>query len=294
MKTTITNMLGIEHPIIGAPMFLVSYPDLVVAVSEAGGLGSFPALNYRSKEELVQGLDEILARTSKPFAVNIILHPEHNPEWKEQLHVCLDKGVKVIITSLGSPRSIVKDIHANGAKLLTDATTLRHAALLEKSGSDAIIAVSQGAGGHAGSISPFVLIPYLKEKLSIPIIAAGGISRGRQMHAALALGADAVYIGTRLIASKEAKISLDYKQAIYDAQPENIVYTDKISGIHGNWIAASIPDDFDAKKMNEVKRWKDIYSAGQGVGLIEGEKTVAEIFTDLVDGYKESISNLPE
>ncbi len=284
-------MLGVKLPIIGAPMFLVSFPDLVVAVSETGGLGSFPALNYRSLEGLKQGILEIQQRTTQPFAVNIVLHPKHNPTWKEQLRLSLDLGVKVFITSLGSPRSIVHDIHRNGAHILADATTLRHALLLQKSGVDAIIAVAQGAGGHAGAISPFALIPYFKENLSIPVIAAGAISGGKQMAASFVLGADAVYLGTRFLASSEAASDASYKKAVLDADPEDIVYTDQVSGIPGNWIAKTIPADFHPQKMSEVKRWRDIYSAGHGVGSIKSILSIREIIHEMVSEYLQVMSH---
>jgi nitronate monooxygenase len=205
IQTAVTRMLGIDLPIIGAPMFLVSYPDLVCAVSNAGGIGTMPALNYRTTDELRAGLTEIRSRTTKPIGINLILHKEHNPKWAEQFQVCLEFKVELLITSLGSPRSIIKEAKSVGSKVYCDVTTLKHANIVAKSGADALIAVAQGAGGHAGAISPFALIPYLKQEIpELPVVASGAISNGRQMAAALALGADAVYLGTRLIATPEA------------------------------------------------------------------------------------------
>ena len=158
IKTKITEMLNIDVPIIGAPMFLVSYPDLVAAVSNAGGIGTFPALNYRSIEALKDGIQEIRTKTNKPIGVNIILFKRHNPKWYEQLKVCLDEKVDLIIASLGTPKSVLGEIRSAGAKIFCDVTTLKHARIVAKIGVDAIIAVSQGAGGHAGAISPFSLI----------------------------------------------------------------------------------------------------------------------------------------
>ncbi|EMG23599.1 nitronate monooxygenase domain protein [Leptospira interrogans serovar Copenhageni str. LT2050] len=164
LNTRITKMLGIDLPIIGAPMFLVSYPDLVVAVSEAGGIGCFPSLNYRSPEQLKDGLQEIRSKTKKPIGVNLILHKSHNPNWSKQLQVVLDAKVELLITSLGSPRTVVNEAKSVGAKVFCDVTTLKHANIVAKAGADALIAVAQGAGGHAGNISPFSLYPYLKKE----------------------------------------------------------------------------------------------------------------------------------
>jgi nitronate monooxygenase len=273
-------------------MFLVSYPDLVVAVSEAGGIGTFPALNYRTLDELKAGLTEIKNRTQKPFGVNIILHKEHNPQWQEQLKIALDAGVALIITSLGSPRSIVRDIHASGAKLFCDVTTLRHACIIEKSGADAIIAVAQGAGGHAGAISPFALIPQLRKEINLPVIAAGSIASGAQMAAAFALGAAAVYVGTRFLASSESRASDKYKEAILQSGPEDIVYTDSVSGIPANWIKSSVPEQ-TIIGLPEHKKWKDIFSAGHGVADIGEILPVKEIMEKLISGYNQAKTLLP-
>lgn len=304
IKTSVSESLGIDLPIIGAPMFLVSYPDLVVAVSEAGGLGTFPAQNYRTVDELKKGLEEIRSRTKKPIGVNLILHKEHNPKWAEQFQVLLDFKVEVIITSLGSPRTIVKEAKSVGSKVYCDVTTLKHANIVAKSGADALIAVAQGAGGHAGGISPFSLIPYLKKEVGLPVIASGAISTGQQMAAALSLGADAVYIGTKLIATPEAAADEAYKQMLIDSAPEEIVYTEKISGIPANWLKRSIDklgDNFweENKKQNqtldqEYKRWKDIWSAGHGVAQIEKLTPAGDVIQEMAQEYADVLSNLPK
>ena len=239
-QTKITEMLGIDLPILGAPMFLVSYPDLVVAVCEAGGLGCFPSLNYRTIPELKDALAEIRSRTSKPIGVNIILYTEHNPNWPKQLEACLDAKVELIIASLGTPRSIVSEVKANGSKIFCDITTIKHAKLAARLGVDGLIPIAQGAGGHAGQISPFSLIPYIKEETGLAVVAAGCISNGQQMAAAIALGADAVYVGTRLIATPEASAADEYKKLLLEAVPEDIEYTDRISGIPANWLKQSL------------------------------------------------------
>lgn len=310
IKTKISEMLKIDLPIIAAPMFLVSYPELVVAVSEAGGIGCFPSLNYRTPEQLHEGILEIRSKTKKPIGVNLILHKEHNPNWAKQFEVVMDLKVELIITSLGTPRTIAKEIKSNGSTLFCDVTTLKHANIVAKSGADALIAVSQGAGGHAGAITPFALIPYLKKEVGLPVIAAGAISTGTQMAAALSLGADAVYIGTRFIATPESRAQNEYKQMLIDSSPDEIVYTEKISGIPANWLAKSVersPEILEdgPKKIaaghaggekaieQEYKRWRDIWSAGQGVAQIHEVKPAGEIVKEIANEYLATVNNLP-
>ncbi len=304
INTAITKMLNIDLPIIGAPMFLVSYPDLVVAVSEAGGMGTFPALNYRSIPELKDGLAEIRSRTKKPIGVNIILYKKHNPLCFEQFYACLDFKVELIITSLGTPRQIVNEAKSVGSKIFCDVTTLKHARLVAKTGADALIAVAQGAGGHAGAISPFSLIPYLKEEVNLPIIASGSIGTGAQMAAAFALGADAVYVGTKLIATPEAKAKKEYKDMLISENPEDIVYSDKITGINSNWLKKSVEKyettqgainrDYNAgSDVNEMKKWQDIFSAGHGIAQIKEVIPAKQVIHNMVDGYLKTIKNFP-
>jgi len=299
IRTGITEMLGIDLPIIGAPMFLVSYPDLVVAVSEAGGIGCFPSLNYRTPEQLRDGLQEIRARTKKPMGVNIILHKEHNPNWQKQYEVVMEHKVELVITSLGTPRTIAKEVKASGAHLFCDVTTLKHAEIVAKSGADALIAVASGAGGHAGAITPFSLFPYLKQKTGLPVVASGAISGGAQMAASFALGADAVYIGTRLIATPEAQASEEYKALLLESAPEDIVYTEKISGIPANWLKKSVEraqpiiDSGESKSLDEYKRWRDIWSAGHGVAQIDELEPAGDVVRRMAEEYVAICERLP-
>ncbi len=299
IQTAVTRDLGIDLPIIGAPMFLVSYPDLVCAVSNAGGIGTMPALNYRTTDELRAGLTEIRSRTSKPIGINLILHKEHNPKWAEQFQVCLEFRVELLITSLGSPRSIIKEAKSVGSKVYCDVTTLKHANIVAKSGADGLIAVAQGAGGHAGAISPFALIPYLKQEIpELPVVASGAISTGKQMAAALALGADAVYLGTRLIATPEANAYEEYKQMLIDSAPEEIIYSPKISGIPANWLKRSIdkldPDFKPDTGLNvDAKSWKEVWSAGHGVAQIQDIRPAGEIITSMAEEYQQIKKSLP-
>lgn len=297
IETKITKMLGIDIPIIGAPMFLVSFPKLVAAISNTGGLGSFPAMNYRSVGELEKAIVEIKSLTAKPFGVNIILHKPHNPDWEKQFEVCLEHEVPLIITSMGTPRTIVKKAHSRGAKVFCDVVSHRQAEVIAKSGADALIAVAQGAGGHAGSISPFALIPYIKE-IGLPVLGAGGIATGKQMAAAFSLGADAVYIGTRFIASHESGASTEYREALIKSIPENIVYTEKVSGIHANWLKESV-EIFEKSKGDQIelnkefKNWIDIWSAGHGVAQIKTVESVQNIINSIVSEYFEIKNSLP-
>ncbi len=172
-------------------MFLVSNVEMVVAVSEAGGIGAFPSLNYRPIDQYRNALKEMKSRTSKPIGVNIIVN-KSNTRQHEDLKLALDAGVELLITSLGNPKEVIAAAHKNGAKVISDVTNLEHAKKVQDMGVDGVIAVGTGAGGHAGPISPVVLIPWLKRELSIPVIAAGGITEGKQIASALALGASGV------------------------------------------------------------------------------------------------------
>ena len=229
INTPFTKMMNIRYPIIAAPMFLVSNEDLVVAASEAGGIGTFPALNYRPIERYQEALRTIKSRTKHPIGVNIIVNKSNTRQGEDVKHA-LDAGVELFITSLGNPKSVIEDAHKNGAKVICDVTNLEFAKKVQDLGADGVIAVGAGAGGHAGPISPLVLIPWLRESLAIPVIAAGGISHGSQIMACLGLGADAVSIGTRFIASTEANVDQSYKQAVVDSTPEDIVMTTRVSG----------------------------------------------------------------
>ncbi|HRK03353.1 MAG TPA: nitronate monooxygenase, partial [Oligoflexia bacterium] len=214
MKTSFTDLIGSKYPIIAGPMFLVSDETLVTAACDAGIVGACPSLNWRTTEQFRQALKTIKQSVgTKPFAVNIIVN-KSNLRAEPDLKACLDEGVPLFVTSLGSPKQVIADAHKNGAKVFCDVVNVEYAKKVQDLGADGVIAVSQGAGGHAGPISSMVLVPYLKKHLSIPIVAAGGIATGRGLAAALALGASAVQIGTRFIASTECRVNESYKKAI--------------------------------------------------------------------------------
>lgn len=229
MKTALTELLGIELPIIMAPMFLVTNVEMIVAAADSGVAGCIPALNFRTIEDLDKGLKEIRSRTNKPFGVNLIVN-KSNILARKQLHKCLDLGVNFFITSLGSPEEVIKESKKLGIKVFCDVIEENYAKKVEELGADGIIAVNSGAGGHLGNIPASVLVPALKQKCKIPVISAGGVGTGSGILSMLALGADGLSIGTPFIATKESGVTEDYKQACIDYSAEDIVVTTKLSG----------------------------------------------------------------
>jgi nitronate monooxygenase len=229
MKTALTELLGIELPIIMAPMFLVTNVEMVVAAAESGIAGCIPALNFRTIEELETGIKEIKSRTQKPFGINLIVN-KSNIHAKKQLHKCLDLGVNFFITSLGSPEEVIRESKKQGIKVFCDVIEESYARKVEGLGADGVIAVNSGAGGHLGNIPASVLVPKLKANCKIPVISAGGVGNGAGILSMLALGADGLSIGSPFIATTEAGVSEDYKQACIKHSAEDIVVTTKLSG----------------------------------------------------------------
>ena len=318
IETSFTRLLGCPYPLIAGPMFLVSNPNLVVAVCEAGAVGGMPSLNWRSTDEFRQAVREVKARTQKPFAVNLIVN-QANPRVAADLAVCVEEKVPLVITSLGNPKETIRQMHAIGSKVFCDVTDLKYALKVEDLGADGVIAVSSGAGGHAGPIAALVLIPYLRRHLKIPIIAAGGISVGSQLAAALLLGASAVQVGTRFIASVESAVEPNYKKAIIDSNPEDILMTKRISGTpvaviktpyteklgtELNPIEAYLHKNPKTKKYMKLIRtylgstalknaivgptFKEVWSAGQGVGLIEEILPAQDIVWRMIQEFHEA------
>lgn len=323
IQTSFTEMMKIQYPIIGAPMFLVSNADMVVAISEAGGIGTMPSLNFRPEAKYAEALKEIKSRTKKPIGVNIIVN-KSNTRATSDLKASLDNGVELFITSLGSPKEVIQEAHKNGAKVICDVVNLEHAKKVQDLGADGVIAVSTGAGGHAGPISPIVLVSWLQKKLDIPVIAAGGIADGATMASMITLGASAVSIGTRFIASKEAQIEQGYKDAIVNSTPEDIVMTTRLSGTPAAvirtpyidkigldlpWYLKVLKDQKMTKKyivplihflgskaLEEAATgpsWKTVWSAGQSVGLIEDILSCEDIMKKLVREYEECLAKAP-
>ena len=298
---------GLRLPIIAAPMFTVSYPELVLAQCKAGIVGSFPALNARPPELLDEWLTmmqddlkkfqkENPSRKVGPIAVNQIVHIS-NTRLEQDVTTCVKHRVPIYITSLRAPvKEIIDAVHSYGGIVLHDVISIRHAEKALEAGIDGLILVAAGAGGHAGNLSPFALVGEVRAIYKGPIILSGAISTGDAVLASLAMGADFAYMGTRFIASKEAHASQQYKDAIVNARASDIVYTDHFTGIHGNYIKQSIlnagldPDNLPPgdplafAKLSQAtkdgpgaKAWKDIWGAGQGVGLIANAPSIAEI-----------------
>ncbi len=322
IDTAFCQMFKTRLPLIAAPMFLVSNEDLVVEASEAGAMGTFPALNYRPIEKYREALAAIRRRTSRPIGVNIIVN-KSNTRQNEDLKWALESGVDLLITSLGNPKTVIQEAHRSGAKVVCDVTNLDHALKVQDLGADGVIAVSQGAGGHAGPISPLVLIPWLKRELDILVIAAGGISHGASMAACIALGADAVSVGTRFIASKEATVDPAYKNAVVEATAEDIVLTSRISGTPAAvintpyvrkmgldlpWLVKALKENSHSKKYvvpfihllgmkalegaANTPTWKTVWSAGQSVGLIDEILSAREIVEKMVREYQTACTTL--
>jgi len=316
LETAFTRLFGIDYPIVAAPMFLISDAKLTTAVCNAGATAAFPALNFRPVDRLREEIRKVKASTKAPFGINVIVQ-ESNKVRDAQIDVCLDEGVAYLISSLGSPAALIKKAHARGTKVFCDVVSEKHAQKAIDNGADGLIAVSSGAGGHAGDISPFALIPCLKARFKVPLIAAGSIVDGRGMLAALALGADAVYLGTRFIASEEADAPAEYKQAILGAAMDDIVNTDRVDGFAGNFIrtpgfeklvpppgivekALRLSPKLDRTwrlykagkalfgKEAEVKAsYKTVYSAGHGAGLIQGiQKADAIVYAVMADYWE--------
>jgi nitronate monooxygenase len=289
IKTPLTEMLGIDYPIIGAPMFLVSYEEYVIAHSEAGTLGAFPLPNYRTTKALKAALEKIRGETQKPIGVNI--HLSGRFPWKEQLAICLDAGVSFFITSLGNPALILDDVHAGGGRVFADLISLEQALKARDRGVDGLIAIGSGAGGHCGTVPTLILVPYLARETGLPVLAAGGVSTGAQMAAALAVGACGVVVGTRFIASEESGADPAYKQAVVEASPDDIVTTDEITGQPATWLRNSIRDFHERPELGS-KRWRDLWSAGQSVAQTTAIQPVAVIVEEMIEEYVRACQNL--
>lgn len=285
-------------PVIAAPMFIVSNPDLVIAQCRGGIVGSFPALNARPQEALDEWLTKIRAGVGDaPFAVNQIIH-QSNLRLDQDLDVCLRHQVPIIITSLRAPGDVVKRVHEYGGLVLHDVISVRHAEKALAEGVDGLILVCAGAGGHAGTLSPFALVSEVRKFFTGPLALAGAIGNGRGILAARALGADFAYMGTRFIATCEANASQAYKDAIVAGSAADVVYTPYFTGVAGNYLKPSIvaagldPDNLPARDKSAMdfgsgaaKAWRDIWGVGQGIGAIDDVPSTLELIERLKAEY---------
>ncbi|MBX2813061.1 MAG: nitronate monooxygenase family protein [Myxococcales bacterium] len=309
------NLQNLSLPVVGAPMFIVSTPDLVIAQCKAGIVGSLPALNARPAsmlDEWLARIKEALAhhdaqhpdRPAAPFAVNQIVHKSNN-RLEQDLQICVKHKVPLMITSLGARKEVFEAAHSYGGLVFHDVTTQRFAHKAIDKGADGLILVAAGAGGHAGGISPFALVQETRSWFDGPILLAGAIAHGRSILAALALGADLVYIGSAFIATNEANAVPEYKQMIVDSMADDIIYSNIFSGVHGNYLIPSIvragldpeqlatkePSHMDFGTLDGSKAWKDIWGAGQGIGSVRAttsvEERIEQLRTEFAAAYQE-------
>jgi len=307
---------NISIPVIGAPLFLVSGPDLVIAQCKAGVIGSFPALNARPQHVLEEWIIRIkteLAEYQKqnpdakvaPFAVNQICHGS-NDRLMQDMETCVKQEVPIIITSLRPPAEVVEAAHSYGGLVYHDVISVRHAKKAAEQGVDGLILVCAGAGGHAGALSPFALLREVKKWYDGTVILSGSIGDGHAVASAIALGADFAYLGTRFIATEEANADQEYKRMLEASAAEDVVYSSLFTGVHGNYLKPSIknagldPDnlpDADKSSMNfgsggntDSKAWKDIWGSGQGIGAIKDSPSVAELVGRIKSEYESAFN----
>ena len=308
---------NISVPIIGAPLFLVSGPDLVIAQCKAGIIGSFPALNARPQNVLDEWIIRIKTELAEykeanpdkkvaPFAVNQICHGS-NDRLMDDMMTCVKHEVPIIITSLRPPAEVVEAAHSYGGKVFHDVISVRHAQKAAEQGVDGLILVCAGAGGHAGALSPFALLREVKKWFDGTVILSGSIGDGYSVASAIALGADFAYLGTRFIATKEANADQEYKKMLEESAASDIVYSSLFTGVHGNYLKPSIknagldPDNLpeaDKSSMNfgsggntDSKAWKDIWGSGQGIGVIEDSPSVEELVGRLKAEYESAFND---
>ncbi|MEJ8571483.1 nitronate monooxygenase family protein [Microbaculum marinum] len=297
-------------PAIAAPMFLCSGPDLVVETCRSGVVGTFPALNQRTTDGYADWLSEIGERLASadsgdrpeaaPYGVNLIVH-RSNARVAADLEATVAHRVPLVITSLGAVREVVDAVHGYGGLVFHDVINLRHAEKAAEAGVDGIIAVCAGAGGHAGTLSPFALVPEIRRMFDGTVVLAGALSTGRHAAAARMIGADLAYFGTRFIATKESLADAAYKQMILEGRATDVVYTPSVSGVAGSFLRRSIeaagldPDNMPPPGELEVgqreqRAWKNIWSAGQGLGSISDVPSAAELCRRLAAEYRQALS----
>ncbi|MBX5144951.1 NAD(P)H-dependent flavin oxidoreductase [Rhizobium lentis] len=304
-------------PVIGSPLFIISHPALTLAQCKAGVVGAFPALNARPENQLDEWLAEITEelarhdathpeRPAAPFAVNQIVHMS-NKRLEHDLSLCVKYKVPIVISSLGAVPEVNAAVHSYGGIVLHDIINNRHAHSAIRKGADGLIAVAAGAGGHAGTLSPFALVQEIREWFDGPLLLAGAISTGGAILAAEAMGADMAYIGSPFIATQEARAAAAYKQAIVEGAAADIVYSNYFTGVHGNYLKPSIvaagmdPENLpvaDPSKMDfeqatgGAKAWKDIWGSGQGISAVKAVEPVAKLVDRLEAEYKAARARL--
>lgn len=287
-------------PAIAAPMFLVSGVDMVLAACKAGIIGSFPANNARTLDDLDAWMGQIvttLPADAPPWAINIMVHRSY-ARWEEEMELVLKHRPPIVITALGSPQAVVEAIHGYGGLVYADVNSLTFAEKAARTGVDGLILVASGAGGHTGQLAGFSFVPAVRELFDGTIVLGGGIGSGRAIRAARMLGADLAYLGTRLIACEESLAVPAYKQMLVESRADDIVTSAALTGIPANWLKASLlAAGYDAEGMktkaeinlgrpeDAAKRWRDVWAAGHGVGEIKAIEPLGKIIADLAAEY---------
>lgn len=290
---------GLKLPVIAAPMFLVSGPDLVVEACNAGIIGTFPSLNQRTTEGYREWLHEIKSRLNPDaaaYGVNHIVHPT-NPRLMADMMVTVEEKVPLVITSLGAVRDVVEAVHSYGGVVFHDIANVRHARKAAQAGVDGLILVANGAGGHAGVVNPFALVEEVRSFFDGTIILSGCLSTGGDVAAALMMGADFAYMGTRFISTTESMAQSEYKQMIVDAGASDITYTPAVSGIPANFLTPSlVANGIDPKSLpehkldmaDEAKAWKTVWSAGQGSAGVRDVLPTAQLIARLREEHSQA------
>ncbi len=310
----IASLLQIKYPIIMAPMFLVSNEEMIIAALENGITAAFPALNYRTTQELIAAIQNIKSKTDKPFGINLIVN-KSNPKYQEHLDIILNQKVAFVITSLGNPKETIEKCKPLGIKVFCDVTDLNYALKVQKLGADAVIAVNNIAGGHAGKLSPQELITTLKKEIHIPIISAGGITNANDINQVMELGASGVSVGTVFIASNECKVSDEYKNALVQYGAKDIILTSKLSGSpltiintpyfnsikdkisilewllkKNKWLKKYLKLIIAVKGMRQIEKsafkatYQTVWCAGPAIEHIHNIRPIKEIVKQLTDG----------
>lgn len=293
----------LKLPLIAAPMFLVSGPDLVVAACQEGIVGSFPTPNARTPAVLDEWLHDITTRLvnvpdAGPLAANLVVHPS-NDRLEDDLALVEEYEVPLVITALGSPRKIVDRVHAYGGAVFADVNSVHFARKAADAGVDGLVLVAAGAGGHTGNMTGFAFVPAIREFFDRTIVLGGGIGDGRAIKAAEVLGADLAYMGTRFIATNESLAHTDYRQMLVDSTIEDLILTNAVTGVHANWLRQSLvaagmdpnaletdPDVDFTDPQSGVKRWANTWSAGHGVGMIDRVESVKSLVSRLSQEYQ--------
>jgi nitronate monooxygenase len=292
---------GLRVPVIAAPMFLVSDPGLVIACCKAGVIGSFPSLNLRTLDEYEAWLDQIIAALGPddaPWAVNLIVHPQTNPRLYPDLELTVRKKPPLVITSFGAVPDVVDAVHSYGGLVFHDVISVRHAEKAIEAGVDGLVLVCAGAGGHTGTLNPFSFVNEIRRFYGGPLALSGGLSTGRDVAAAVTLGADFGYMGTRFIATRESAADADYKRMILDSGGADVALTRSVSGVPANFLARSLSQyAIDPASVGPLKAaadtgakppkaWSEVWSAGQVAGAIDDLPSVAELTDRIVREYE--------